>query len=192
MLFHKKADKRLSDIQEGLISATLAVLEIADKLIPTKNESRQVHLRNIIGDIVDSINLIGKTHKQISTKCKYCLKLVLNKNIRALCDKETSDSKHLFGENLLKSMEEAKESFRISDGIVNNSTTKFQKASYQSGSKRSFEYTNSGAGVSCSVSHSLKFQGHKRNHQHQGESSSSFKYVTSQKSHNYRGNLHPM
>ena len=113
MLFHKRADTRLSDIQEGLISATLAVLEIADKLILTKNESRQIHLRNIIGDNVDSINLMGRAHKQISTERKYCLNLVLNKNIRTLCDKETSDSKYLSVENLLKSMEEAKESFRI-------------------------------------------------------------------------------
>ena len=127
MLFHKRADKRLSDIQKGLISATLAVLKIADKLIATKNESRQIHLRNIIGDTVDSIYLMGRAHKQISTERKNCLKPLVNKNIRKLCDKEPSDSKYLFGENLLKYMEEAKKSFRISDGIVNNSTTKFQK-----------------------------------------------------------------
>ena len=33
MPFHKSADKRLSDIQKGLIFATSAVLGIADELI---------------------------------------------------------------------------------------------------------------------------------------------------------------
>ena len=70
MLFHKRADKRLSDIQEGLISATLAILKTADQLIARKNESRQIHLRNIIGDTVDSIYLMGRAHKQISTERK--------------------------------------------------------------------------------------------------------------------------
>ena len=62
-------------------------------------------------------------------------------------------------------MKEAKESFRISNSLVNNCTSKLQKISYQSGSKRSFGYTNGGAGARFSASHSLNYQGRKRNHQ---------------------------
>ena len=64
-----------------------------------------------------------------------------------MCDKETSDSKYLFGENLLENMKEAKESFSIPNGPINNSTTKFPKVNYQPGSKHSFGYTNTGAGA---------------------------------------------
>ena len=71
-----------------------------------------------------------------------------------------------FGENLLESMKEAKEYLRISNSLVNNSTTKFQIVSYQSGSKRSFGYANSGSGTRFFASHSLNFQDRKRNHQH--------------------------
>ena len=128
---------------------------------------------------------MGRTHKQISAERKERLKPVLKGDIRTLCNSKTSHSKYLFGGNLLESIKEAKESFRISNSLVNNSTTKFQKVSYQSGSKRSFGYTNSGAGARFSASHSLNFQGRKRNHQHRGQSSSSTKYVTSKKSHKY-------
>ena len=166
MSFHKRADKRLSDIQKGLIFATSAVLEIADELILAQNEIRPPNLKKVMGHTVDSITLLGRAHKQISAERKERLKPVLNEDIRTLCDKETSDSKYLFGENLLESMKEAKESFRISNSLVNNSTSKFQKVSYQSGSKRSFGYTNSGAGARFSASHSLNFQGRKRNHQY--------------------------
>ena len=186
MPFHKRADKRLSDIQKRLIFAASAVLKIADELILAQNEIRPPNLKKVMGHTVDSITLLGRAHKQISAERKERLKPVLNEDIRTLCDKETSDSKYLFGENLLESMKEAKESFRISNSLVNNYTPKLQKVSYQSGSKRSFGYTNGGAGARFSASHSLNFQGRKRNHQHRGQSSaSSNKYITSKKSHKY-------
>ena len=136
-----------------------------------------------MGHTVDSITLLSRAHKQISAERRERLKPALNEDIRTLCDKETSDSKYLFGENLMESMKEAKESFRISNSLVNNYTPKL---SYQSGSKRSFGYANGGAGTRFSASHSLNFQGRKRNHQNRGQSSaSSNKYITSKKSHKY-------
>ena len=71
-----------------------------------------------------------------------------------------------FRENLMENMNEAKKSLRISNSLVNNSTTKFQIVSYQSGTKLSFGYINSGSGTRFFASHSLNFQGRKRNHQH--------------------------
>ena len=111
MPFLKRAAKRLSDIQKGLVFATSAVLEIADELIPGQNENRLLNLRKVIIPTVDSVTLMGRAHKEISAECKEHLKPVLNEDIRTLCDKETSDSKYLFEENLLENMKEAKESF---------------------------------------------------------------------------------
>ena len=105
--------------------------------------------------------LIGRTEKQISAERKERLNPILNEDIRTLCDKEALDSKYLLGENLLESMKEAKESFRILNSRGSNSTTKFQKVSYRSGCKRSFGYTITGVAVRFSASHSLNFQGRK-------------------------------
>ena len=79
MPFHKRADKRLSDIQKGLIFAASAVLKIADELILAHNESRPPNLRKVIDHIVDSIILMGRVRKQISADSKEGLKPVLNK-----------------------------------------------------------------------------------------------------------------
>ena len=152
MPFHKRAHKR-SEIQKGLIFAASAVLKIADELILAQNEIRPPNLKKVMDYTVDSITLLGRVHKQISAERKERLKPALNEDIRTLCDKETSDSKYLFGENL-ESMKEAKESFRISNSLVNNYTPKLQKVSYQSGSKRSFGYINGGTGARFSASHS--------------------------------------
>ena len=70
MPFHKRADKRLSDIQKGLISATSAVLKIADELILVQNEIRPPNLKKVMGHTVDSITLVGRARKQISAERK--------------------------------------------------------------------------------------------------------------------------
>ena len=57
MPFHKRADKRLSDILKGLIFATSAVLEIADELILAPNESRPPNPMKVKGH---SITLMGR------------------------------------------------------------------------------------------------------------------------------------
>ena len=69
MLFHKTADKRLSDIQNGLIFATSAVLKIADEIIQAQNESRPPNLK-VMGHTVDSLTLMGRAHKQILAERK--------------------------------------------------------------------------------------------------------------------------
>ena len=191
--FHKRADKRLSDIQKELTFASLVFLEIADELILAQNENRPPNLKKVMSHTFDSVTLMGRAHKQISAERKKRLRPVLNKD-RTLCDKETSDSKYFFGENLLESMKNAKESFRLSYSFVNKSTTKFQSVSYQEGCKRSFGYAISGAATSFSAPHSLNLQDRKRNHQHRGQSFISTKFVTSKKSHKHwgRGNMHPM
>ena len=56
MPLHKRADKRLSDIQKRFIFATSAVLEIAD-------ENRPPNLRKVMGHTFDSVTLMARTHK---------------------------------------------------------------------------------------------------------------------------------
>ena len=68
MPFHKRADKRLSDIQKRLIFATSAVLQIADELILAHNEIRPPNLGKVMGHTVDFITLMGRAHKQISAE----------------------------------------------------------------------------------------------------------------------------
>ena len=72
--FYERPDKRLSDIQKGLIFATSAVLEVADKLILAQNENRPPNLRKVMGHTADFVTLMGKAHKQISAECKEPLK----------------------------------------------------------------------------------------------------------------------
>ena len=108
MPFHKKADKILSDIQKRIVFTASVVLEIADELILQKNENRPRNLRKFIAHTIDSVSLMGRAQKQLSAEREQRLKRLLNEDIEKICDKETSDSKYLFGESLVESMNEAK------------------------------------------------------------------------------------
>ena len=117
--FHKRADKRLSVIQKSLTFAATAVLKMADEILTASTEPRSFYLRQVMGYTVDSITLLGIAHKQISNEQKERLKPVLNEDIRDHCDKDTTSLEYLFGENLVESMREAKEYYRISNSIIN-------------------------------------------------------------------------
>ena len=96
---------------------------MADKILKASTESRSLALRQVMGYTVDSITLLGRAHKQISNEQKERLKPVLNEDFRGLCDKETTSSEYLFGENLVESMREAKGNYRISDSIINTTSS---------------------------------------------------------------------
>ena len=145
--FHKRADKRLSDIQKSLTFATTAVLKMADEILTASTESRSLDLRQVMGYTVDSITLLCRAHKQIS-------------NGRKERGKDTTSSEYLFGENFVESMREAKENYRISNSIINTTSSfggKHRKISHNSriDAKRSFEHGESS--TRGSAGYSLNF-----------------------------------
>ena len=145
--FHKRADKRLSDIQKSLTFATTAVLKMDDEILAANTESRSLDLRQVMGYTVDSITLLCRAHKQIS-------------NGRKERGKDTTSSEYLFGENFVESMREAKENYRISNSIINTTSSfggKHRKISHNSriDAKRSFEHGESS--TRGSAGYSLNF-----------------------------------
>ena len=81
----------MPDIQKSLTFATTAMLKMADEILTVSTESRPPRdLRQVMGYTVDSITLLGRTHKQISNEREELLKPVLNEDIRGLCDKDTT------------------------------------------------------------------------------------------------------
>ena len=165
MPYHKRTDRRLADCQKSIVHATIAVLKMADELMHADNESRSPDLRKIMGNTVDAVTLLAKSHRQMSGERKERFRPVLSEDIRGICDIDTTNSEYLFGENLTEIMKEVKDNFRMSKSIVNDTVSKsYPKKHYpRTGSKRSFENMND-TRVSSS-SFSLNSQGRKRNHQ---------------------------
>ena len=148
LLFHKRTDKQFSNIQKSLTFATTVVLKMADEILTASTESRSLHPRQVMGYTVESITLLGRAHKQISNERKERLKPVLKDDIRDLCNKDTTSSEYLFGENLVESMRQAKENYRISNSIINTTSSfgeKHHKISHNSriGFIRSFDHGES-------------------------------------------------
>ena len=146
--FPKGVDKWFSNFQKSLTFATTAVLKMADEILMANTESRSLNLRQVMGYTVDPITLLGRAHKQISNEQREYLKPVLNEDIRGLYDKDTTSSEYLFGKNLVESMREAKENYRISYSIINTTSSfggKYREISHNSriGSNRSLDHGES-------------------------------------------------
>ena len=143
--FPKGVDKWFSNFQKSLTVATTAVLKMADEILMANTESRSLNLRQVMGYTVDPITLLGRAHKQILNEQREYLKPVLNEDIRGLYDKDTTSSEYLFGKNLVESMREAKENYRISNSIINTTSSfggKYREISHNSriGSNRSLDH----------------------------------------------------
>ena len=120
---------------------------MADEILTASTESRSLDLRQVMGYTVDSITLLCRAHKQIS-------------NGRKERGKDTTSSEYLFGENFVESMREAKENYRISNSIINTTSSfggKHRKISHNSriDAKRSFEHGESS--TRGSAGYSLNF-----------------------------------
>ena len=118
-----------------------------------------------MGYTVDFIGLLVRAHKQISNERKERSKPVLNEDIRGLCNKDTTSSEYLFGENLVESMREAKDKYRISNSLINTTSSfrgKHQKISQNGriGSKRSFDHGESS--IPGYAGNSLNLQGRQK------------------------------
>ena len=87
MVFHKRVDKRLSDIQK--FSFCYIRSPWNSWWTDTDTEWKQTtQPQNVTSDTVDSVTLIVKAHKQISAECKERWKSVLDEDIRTLCEFE--------------------------------------------------------------------------------------------------------
>ena len=112
-----------------------------------------------MGDTADSVTLMGSAHRQISVERELRLKTVLKEHIKTLCGKETSDSKYLFEGNLLDIMKKAKESFRISNILLNNSLPNVRELVTSQSVSIFMDTQIFGTSDSFSASHSSKLPG---------------------------------
>ena len=171
--YHKRADKRMADIQRAIKSGALAVLEMADtalKYVDGPNDNQHVDTKKFVSLGIDAITVLGKAVHMISTERKEKLRPALNEDIRSICDNDYTTSDYLFGDNISESIKIAKENFRLKQNLTHNkissnSKQKTSSSSYRTGHKqhRSDRY-DTGASASYSSKASLNSQGRKKNY----------------------------
>ena len=112
---------------------------------------------------IDAITLLGKSNHQMTFERKERLKNPLSEDYKNICKQDHSDTKQLLGNDLADNRKKAKATYSMNQSI---SHKRLRLSSSSPRNPTSPYSSNSKASASASVTHSLNFQGRKKNFQH--------------------------
>ena len=158
--YYKRNKKRWFDLQNIVLTATSAVVKIANLYLEANNKNVVIQSKDVVVKTIDPIALLGKVNHQITFERKERLKNALFKDYKTICQQVHSNSKQMLGDDLAHNVKKAKAIHSINQSIS------YKRLGLFSSSPRnptSFYSSNSKAGTNRT--HSLNFQGRKKNFQ---------------------------
>ena len=126
--FRRKADLRVSNIQQALQKATFGILKVCDKLVD-QQPSRD---KETLAANIDAIVLLGHAAGELSRLRREQSKPALKAEFHSLCsqaNESTSRSDLLFGADLAKQVRDAKDTNKIGKdiGVGKTGATRFSR-----------------------------------------------------------------
>ena len=110
--FRRKADLRVSNIQQALQKATFGILKVCNKLVDQQPSTD----KETLAANIDAIVLLGHAVGELSCLCQEQIKLALKAEFHSLCsqaNKSSGRSYLLFGADLAKQVRDVKDTNRI-------------------------------------------------------------------------------
>ena len=114
--FRRKADLRVSNIQQALQKATFGILKVCDKLVDQQPSTD----KETLAANIDAISLLGQAVGELSRLRREQIKPALKAEFHSLCsqaNESTSRSDLLFGTDLAKQLRDAKDTNKIGKDI---------------------------------------------------------------------------
>lgn len=126
--FRRKADLRVSNIQQALQKATFGILKACDKLVDQQPSTD----KDTLATNIDAIVLIGHAVGELSRLRREQIKPALKAEFHSLCtqaNESGSRSDLLFGADLAKQVRDAKDTNKIAKdiGVGKTGTTRFSR-----------------------------------------------------------------
>ena len=126
--FRRKADLRVSNIQQALQKATFGILKVCDKLVDQQPSTD----KETLAANIDAIVLLGHAVGELSRLRREQIKLALKAEFHSLCsqaNESTSRSDLLFGADIAKQVRDAKDTNKTGKdiGVGKAGTTRFSR-----------------------------------------------------------------
>lgn len=114
----KRVDVKMTNIQKNVAKATIAICKTADIISKSGGEMKQ----QMIPGLTDALALLGHTQQALTKLRLEAQRPSLPYDIRGICDKtvDPSDSSLLYGEDVKRSMKEARENKRLTSTLRQN------------------------------------------------------------------------
>ena len=160
--YYKRNDKRWFDLQNIVLKATSTVVEIANLCLEADNKNEVIRSKDIVVKAIDAITLLGKANHQMTFERKEKLKNAFPEDYKTIYKQDHSDSKQLVGDDLADNVKKAKATHSMNQSISNKS---MRLSSSSPRNPTSLYLSNSKASASARATHSLNFQGRKKNFQ---------------------------
>ena len=106
--YYKRNDKRWFDLQNIVLKATSALVEIAKLYLEADNKNEVIHSKDVVAKAIDAITLLGKANHQMTFERKERLKNALSEDYKTIFEQDHSDSKQLLGDDLADNVKKSK------------------------------------------------------------------------------------
>ena len=159
--YYKRNDKRWFDLQNIVLKATSAVVEITNLCLEGDSKNEVIHSKDVVVKAVDVITLLDKANHKMTFERKEKLKNALPEDYKTICEQDHSDSKQLLGGDLADNVKKSKTTHSMNQSISNK-----RLGLFSSSPRNPTSLYSSSSNASTSVTHSLNFHGRKKNFQY--------------------------
>ena len=145
-------------LQNVVLKAAAAVVDIANLCLEADNKNEVINSKYAVVKFIDPLTLLGKMNHQMTFERNERLKNALPEDYKTICEQDHSESKELLGDDLANNVKKEKATHSVKQSIsskrlILSSSSPWNPTSHYSGNSK----------TSISTTHSLNFQGRKKN-----------------------------
>ena len=113
----KRGDKYLQDTQLAFFKATVAFMQISEKLLRAEGGNQVVKTKEILSSALDGVLLLGSMSQSLKNLCRERIKPTLIRELQCICDTSNAVANYFLGSRMqrkdAKKTKDAKKAERI-------------------------------------------------------------------------------
>lgn len=125
---YKKNDTRLTNMQTNVCKATSAVAKATEELNSLKDSCPEV--KSVIGHLLNAISFLGHTSQSMTVFRRDSQRYALPGDFKGICDARIEDTKFLYGNDVKKTLREAREDKRLTYSLKDDYAPRGSFSSY--------------------------------------------------------------